>query len=384
MKLLCVHPGATFSTADVYNGMTKALKRAGHEVQEYRLDARVEEFNLYMRWQERRRKRLTGKGTPGGIMPHVVRMASMTLLEAALTANPHWILLFSGQFLHPDTIRLLFRMGANTALLLTESPYDDAKQAKITPFVSQVFTNERASVKLLERWWEQTEGRPHWERIGAKKVHYLPHAYDPDVHRAGFATGDLTRPIRIEDVQAPKHDVVFVGSGFIERQEMLAAVDWDALDVDFGLYGVWPYMGSRSRLRKYWRAGTVENEMTAALYRNAKMGLNLYRQSVGTSRNATRLKGAESLNPRALELAATATAHLSDWRPEVEEVFGGLVPTFKTPDELGQIIRSMVHGDGWNGVEIGTMRDFLPGCVEGWTFDARAKQLGDTLAAALP
>lgn len=375
MRLLCVHPGATFSTADVYNGMTKALKRAGHDVQEYRLDARVDEMHDYLKWQEKRRIRLTGERTPGGIMPHVVRMASMTLLEAALTVNPHWVLLFSGQFLHPDTMRLLFRMGANTALLLTESPYDDAKQAKITPYMKVVFTNERGSVSLLERWWQQTEGKPLWERLGAQRVHYLPHAYDPDVH-----TPEGPRDI---DGSIPSHDVVFVGSGFIERQEMLSAVDWDALGIDFGLYGVWPYMGSRSRLRKYWRAGTVDNAMTAQLYQNAKVGLNLYRQSVGTSRNATRLKGAESLNPRALELAATGTAHISDYRPEVAEVFpNGLVQTFTNPVELQAKLRWMT--DPANAGALEWMRNTLPSAVRDWTFDTRAGQLGDTLAAALP
>jgi len=382
MRILAVHPGASFSTADVYNGLTKALKRAGHDVQEYRLDARVEDATEYLKWQEKRRRKLTGEKTHGGIMPQVVRMASMTLLEATLTVNPHWVLLFSGQFLHPDTIRLLYRMGANTALLLTESPYDDAKQAKITPFVKVVFTNERASVKLMERWWQQTEGRPLWERLGAEKVHYLPHAYDPDVHKPFFANESPQMPYRIEDVRAAKHDVVFVGSGFIERQEILSAIDWDALGIDFGLYGVWPYMGSRSRLRKYWRAGTVDNATTAALYRNAKIGLNLYRQSVGTSRNATRLKGAESLNPRALELAATGTAHISDYRPEVAETFpNGLVQTFTNPIELAAKLRWML--DPSNEGVLQWMRQALPYAVKDWTFDARAQQVGDTLAAAL-
>jgi hypothetical protein len=376
MRLLTVHPGASFSTADVYNGMTKALKRAGHDVQEYRLDARVEEMSLYLKWQEARRRRLTGERTPGGIMPQVVRMASMTLLEAALTVNPHWIILFSGQFLHPDTLRLLYRMGANTALLLTESPYDDAKQARITPFAKVVFTNERASVNLMRRWWEQTQGAPLWERMGAQDIHYLPHAYDPELHYADQ---------RIADIGTAHHDVVFVGSGFIERQEILSAVDWDGLGVDFGLYGVWPYMGSRSRLRKYWRAGTVDNATTAALYRNAKLGLNLYRQSVGSSRNATRLKGAESLNPRALELAATGTPHVSDYRPEVGEVFGDLVPTFTEPRDLEGIIEALVGGgqDAYAADKLTRMRRDLPGTVRDWTFDTRAKQIGDTLAAAL-
>jgi hypothetical protein len=374
MRLLCVQPGASFSTSDVYDGMVGALKRAGHDVQEYRLDARVEESRQYITWRERAKKRIDPSYEPpaGGIMPMVVRHASMTLLEAALTVNPHWIVIFSGQFLHPDALRLLYRMGARTCLILTESPYDDGKQAALTPYATVVTTNERGSVALLERTYQQTKHDPFNTR-GAEKVHYLPHAYDPEKHHP--SNGDA-------DIDVPKHDVVFVGSGFIERQETLAAVDWDGLKLDFGLYGVWPYMGSRSKLRRYWRAGTVDNAMTAALYRNAKIGLNLYRQSVGTSRNATRIVGAQSLNPRALELAATGTPHLSDWRPEVEEVFGRLVPTFKDPHDLQEMMRFLCSNSFADHRD--EMRARLPKAVEGWTFDARARQLVGILAEHQP
>lgn len=371
-KLLCVHPGASFSTADVYGGLTEALKRRGHDIQEYRLDGRIEESSEYIRWQERRKKRLLGEAYAvpgGGIMEPIIRHASMTLLEATLTVNPHCLLVFSAMFLHPETAILLRRMGVPIVLLLTESPYDDAKQANLAPFANMVYTNERASVRLMKRWHEQTGGKR-----GAKDIEYLPHAYDPGRHWPVTQTrGDA-------DQQVPYHDVVFVGSGFYERQEILQAVDWEGLGVDFGLYGPWPYVGSRNKLRKYLRHGTVPNETTATLYRQAKVGLNLYRESVGTSRNATRIKGAESLNPRALELGATGTFHLSNWRPEVEEVFGPLVPTFKTAADLESLIRcwTMPGRDAarWK------VEQRLPEAVRGWTFDERAVQVERGIAVA--
>jgi hypothetical protein len=377
MKVLCVQPGSTFSTADVFDGLTGALSRAGHDVQEYRLDYRIEEACEYQGWRERRRRKAqpeTPHRKPAQLMPEVIRQASMTLLEAALTVNPHWILIFSGQFLHPDTMRLLYRMGAKTALVLTESPYDDGKQGMLTPYARVVFTNERASVGLLRRWYEQTSHDPFNVR-GAKTVHYLPHAYDPGRHWPGSQDGD------VDSQQVPRHDIVFVGSGFIERQEMLAGVDWEGLGVDFGLYGHWRYLGSRNHLRRYLHDGLVPNETTAALYRNATLGLNLYRQSVGSSRNATRIAGAESLNPRALELAATGTPHISDWRPEVEEVFGDTVPTFKTSAELERLVADLLL-PGPDCYRLARMQTALPQAVAGWTLDARAAQLVACLADA--
>jgi glycosyltransferase involved in cell wall biosynthesis len=370
MKLLAVHPGASFATGDVYRGMTGALKRRGHDVQEYRLDWRVDEALEMVKWREKRKKKLQGDeyaADPAGPLPQAIRYASMTLLEATLTVNPHCLLIFTAMFLHPDTMILLRRMGVPIILFLTESPYDDGKQANITPFANMVYTNERASVPLMQRWYEQYDGTR-----GAKNIEYLPHAYDPDVHK----TFEVD-----EDEDIPRHDVVFVGSGFIERQEMLQAVDWEGLDIDFGLYGKWPYVGTRNHLRKYLQKDVVPNDVAAKLYRKAGLGLNLYRQSVGTSKNATRIKGAESLNPRALELAATGTPHVSDHRPEVTEVFGNLVPTFKTPRQLEQVIGGLIKTK--QGADYREqMRRLLPQCVEGWTFDARAEQVERGIAVA--
>jgi hypothetical protein len=375
VRFLVCQPGSSFSTGDVFDGLTGALRRDGHDVQEYRLDYRITEACEFQIWRERKRRVIqpdTPHRSKQALMPEIIRQASMTLLEATLTVNPDWVLIFTGQFLHPDTMRLLYRMGAPTALLLTESPYDDGKQGRLTPYARVVFTNERASVGLLRRWYEQTKHNP-FDMRGAQRVHYLPHAYDPSRHRPVSAE-------RADDATVPSHDVVFVGSGFTERQEMLSGVDWSDLGLDFGLYGHWPYLGSRSRLRRYLHRGTVPNEITAALYRRATLGLNLYRQSVGSSRNATRIAGAESLNPRALELAATGTPHLSDWRPEVEEVFGDLVPTFRTPAELAAQLQAL-HRDA---ARLADLRAALPARVADWTFDARAQQLLGHLADAAP
>lgn len=98
-------------------------------------------------------------------------------------------------------------------------------------------------------------------------------------------------------------------------------------------------LGSRSPLRRFVRGAQVSNTTTAALYRRAAMGLNLYRVSKGWGRNAPVIEHAESLNPRAYELAACGAFHLSTYRAEVPEIFGDLVPTFETPEDASALIR---------------------------------------------
>src|SRR4030095_6053999 len=120
-----------------------------------------------------------------------------------------------------------------TAVLFTESPYEDEAQCRVAALVDVVWTNERTSAQPL----------------GAG---YLRHAYDPARHP----------PTAGLDYDVPAHDVVFVGTGFEERIEQLAAVDWRGIDL--GLYGEWSLLGSRSKLRQFVRAGPISTETTAA------------------------------------------------------------------------------------------------------------------------
>jgi spore maturation protein CgeB len=171
------------------------------------------------------------------------------------------------------------------------------------------------------------------------------------------------------DVAVPSHDVVFVGTCFQERIELLSSVDWTGIDL--GLYGSWDELGSRSKLRKYVRGEETNNLLTAALYRKAKVGLNLYRQSKGFGRNAPRIESAESLNPRAYELAACGAFHISDYRAEVIEVFGDLVPTFTDTESLEQQIRFWLRPDAYRG----PIAKQLPGAVKGQDWHSRARRV---------
>jgi spore maturation protein CgeB len=120
----------------------------------------------------------------------------------------------------------------------------------------------------------------------------------------------------------------------------------------------------------------TENATTAALYRRAKIGLNLHRTSKGFGRGAPRIAHAESLNPRAYELAASGCFQISDARAEIAEVFGGAVPTFTTPDDLTRRIRGYLANPD--------VRDHLAAAaqraVQGHTFAARAQQITEDLS----
>ena len=352
MKLLLMGAGASYSTKDVENGYLDALRAAGHEVIHYILDARIEESQEFLsrRWKKLGR----GKVPQDAILTH----AGSDALRQAVWHQVDGVLIISGMYLRREVLVLFKRAGIPTSVIFTESPYSDRAQAMFAPDVDVCFTNERTSVPVLQR--------------ANPRTYYLPCAFSPQHHRP-----DL--PI---DETLPTSDVLFIGTGFQERIDLLSAVDWDGIDL--ALYGTWDLLPSRHRLRRYIRGGVVSNEKAAALYRRTKIGLNLYRQSIDFGRNSDHIQHAESLNPRAVELAACGVFTISDWRAEVGEVFVHSVPTFSALENetnahfLGKMVRYWLTND----TERQAIQAQLPSKVAHLTFEARAHDVVTTLREA--
>lgn len=342
MRVLLVGAGADFSVRDVESGYLTALREVGADVRLYALDHHLGVTQRWLNWQWRERgKRPDQKPT----WPDVIYRGSVEAFEMALRLEVDWVLVISGMFFHPDVVEMMRRAGKRVAVLFTESPYQDEQQSAMAELVDVCWTTERTSVRTL--------------RQANPNTSYLRHAYDPVRHTT---VAELNADV-------PSHDVVFVGSGFQERIDTLAAVDWTGIDL--GLYGEWGLLPSRHRLRKYVRGGLRNNVDAVALYRQAKIGLNLYRTSKNYSRTPERIEHAESMNPRAYELAACGVFQISDRRAEGFETFAYSVPTFRTPEDLAETIRQFLpHDKARHSAAISARRLIQP-----HTFAARAAQI---------
>jgi len=340
LSILLVHPGATWATQDVWWGIKEALERAGVKVVHIALDGRLEFAGRFLDFLYRRHQgRLSAP-----CVDDVVYMASAGIVERALRFMPDWVLIIAGGNMHPDGIALLRRARMKVAIILTESPYTFIQEKILAERCNVVFTNERTAVETF---------RPYCER-----TYYWQHAIDGDRHLG---------PSDITDI--PSYDVVFVGTGFIERINLLRAIDWAGIDL--GLYGNWVLLGSRNWLRRYVKGTMIANERAVALYHKAKIGLNLHRTSADYKRDTEHFSDAESMNPRCYELAAAGCFFITDWRAEIEDVFGDVVPTFRTPEEAEDLIHYYLAHDE----EREAIAEQLPRLVEHETFDARITDL---------
>ncbi len=336
----------------MHDGLVAALRRQGHQVSTYDLSKRLALAGHWLHGVWRRSRRTTPDlAKPTAVA--VVEKACEDIIPRALTLNVDAVLIISAMYLHPDALVLLRRARIPTGLIFTESPYDDERQARIAHLADVCWTQERTSVAALRRFNTRT--------------HYLPAAHDPDRHTPVPQPGDA---------DVPAHDVVFVGTLFHERIALLSAVDWSGIDL--GLYGHTTLLSSRSKLRQHLRGGATDNATAAALYRRAKVGLNLFRSTAEWT-SGQHVTTGESLNPRAYELAACGCFQVSDHRPEVAEIFGQSVPTFAGAGGLGSLVRSFLGDDE---ARRGLARAAWAASVQ-HTFDARARQVVEQLAPAI-
>ena len=343
-KLMVVHPGASISVSDVHTGLRRGLIANGCEVDDYHLDVRIERAGAYLThcWNKAKE---TQPDLPALTPSDFLYKAGEEMIARALRAQPDVVLIVSAMYVHPDIFVLLKRAGLKVACLFTESPYDDEKQVRLRQHIDVAWVNEITSAKRMDAL-------------------YLRHAWTPGIHDD------------VQDLPVEAHDVVFVGTGFQERIDLLESTDWTGLN--FGLYGSWTLLDDDSPLRPYLRAEEIDNTMAAALYRKAAIGLNLYRTSKGFGKTVPRIASADSLNPRAYELAATGCFTLSDARAEVRTVFGDLVPTFSNGLELRALIdRWLADPEGRASVQ-----HVLPSVVSDETWHVRARTMLDDLRSA--
>jgi hypothetical protein len=308
MKLLVVHPGASWSTHDVHVGLVEGLRANGVPLAEFRLDTRIARAHDFLHFLWRRQKKAApDRAWPKPSSGDVLYQASQGIVERALERGCTDILIVSAMFLLPDRIELARRAGLRVWLLCTETPYEMENELRLAGLVDGVWTHERAAMPAF------LKANPC--------AAYLPHAWRRGVH---------DQPAAIVPKQS---DVLFCGSFFDERIKFFEAIDWSGIDL--AIYGGAEMLPAKSPLKRFVRGNIVPNEQLVAIAQRSHLVMNLFR-------SAPAGVAAESLNPRCYEMAAARVCMVSDARAEIAEIFGEAVPTFSTPEEAGTLIRALL------------------------------------------
>ena len=365
MRILLVYAAADWSVVDVSSGYEDALRTLGHEVKIFRLSRRIDFWSESLEhWAN-----IHGEDPPD--VHRVLRETCDWVLVEAARFKPDLVLITSAMGFHPDALQLLKEAGYPIAVACSESPYDDVHHAQLAPLVHWLFVNDRNSVEALEPF-------------NPGNVYYLPTAYSESVHRPGLPWPSTA------SVEAPlETDVLFIGTGFGERQRFLEEALRDPawpLDASIQFHGFFGFAGSsadpdqsknqdlgdnweNSPMRPYCFP-PVTNDETAARYCRAKVVLNLYRDGAGYS-----------MNPRAYEIAACGAFQLAqDVVQEAHDVFGNSIGYFTTPHDLA-IQVALYLKDGRARVQMARLSMKR---VQGHSYTDRARALLSVVAPPEP
>lgn len=292
--------------ADVYEGWAKAFETLGCEVRTYDLHDRLALF--------------TSIELEGKVLPYeaAIEIAAEGLKGRCYEYQPDLVFVISGFYITNFIWELWRRRNQQVAVLFTESPYEDDRQAALVERAEPdvVLVNDPTN---LDRF-----------RDGRRHVYYMPHGYDPDRHQPGpsKATSDFT----------------FVGTGYPSRIEFFEACNFDGLDVTFA--GNWSGLADESPLIPYLlhpKEHCSPNDETVQLYQQARVSANLYRAARRPEIEANRADLAHgwAMGPREVELAACGTFFLREPRGEGDQLLN-MLPTFTEPDEFSDLLRFYV------------------------------------------
>lgn len=296
-----VRPGPAFSVQDVHRGWAKSLKRLGCDLVDFNFDDRLD---FYAQAQLER----DGKLFKAFDDKSAVRMAAKGIEVAAYEFWPDVLLVVSGFFVPPEVYAVARARGHKIVTLFTESPYEDDRQVSQAAASDICLINDPTNLDAF--------------RSVNPNTHYIPHAYDPEVHYPG--PGD-------PDIQC---DVSFVGTGYPSRVKFFEQVDWSGLK--FTLAGHWTPLDPEHPLVAHVPhdlAHCLDNVDAARLYRSSRISLNVYRKEA----HLPELSEGWAMGPREVELAACGTFFLREPRSEGDQLFPGL-PTFTEPGEVRPLV----------------------------------------------
>lgn len=317
MRWLLIHPGPSWSVADVFNGWSEALTGLGETVEEYPLDAALRFFNNALAE--------TGEVRPCGCREvrkyldrdQAARLAIDPILAAANRFWPDVILCVSAFFMQPWLLEILRDRGHKIIVIFTESPYQDDYQLKVAEYADLTLLNDPVNIDA-------------YRKIGPAE--YMPQAYRERVH--------YPPPFGA----VPEYDLAFVGTGFPSRVRFFDRMDLAGLNVRLG--GLWMDLPEDSPLRD-WTAITddtgdcVDNHEVAGIYRRARTGINFYRREAEDGHAGE----GWAIGPREVEMAACQLFFARDPRPESDELFP-MLPSFTSPEEAADIIRWALRHPG--------------------------------------
>ncbi len=243
-----------------------------------------------------------------------LRRLNRKFLDLALSHRPELCFVAGGFRTLADTVKRLQDEGIKTALLIIDAFVDFKPLLDALPYYDFVFCGGTEAIDFLNK-------------NGIKNAAWLPFACDPQHHK----------PVQldIQERQSYSHDIVFVGSFYPNRAEILSQL----FDFNLGIWGPgWEKIPKNHPLRKYITIGNIKPEEWIKIYSAAKIVIVIHYQD--------KKNPCHQASPKVYEGLACNCFVLVDNQRDVRALFedGKHLVIFKDIDDLrGKIAYYLAH-----------------------------------------
>jgi spore maturation protein CgeB len=286
-----------------------------------------------------------------GVSPLVHREYNQRIVHLAKTFDPDFLFAFKGGNVWPETLDQIRGLGVKCYNFYPDtSAFTHGRHLPVTlPKYDCIFYTKRF-------WLEDVQ-----QKISVKRAIFLPHGYDPEVHRR--------LELRTEEQQIFGHDVSVLAFHTPAKEALLSELLGILPGIDLSIWG----RGWKERCRQRTLQAHIQGiELTGDLYavaiQAAKINLALLS---GQVRGASQ---GDETTTRTFEIPACGGFMIHQRTIELAEVFkeDKEVVCFSTASELARKIQSCL-GDGEQRSRIAA--NGFRRCVPAYAYDERMKKV---------
>ena len=317
-----------------------ALRRAGCEVSD------IDIQTVTPQWRQ-----LSNRAFARLLRPRMVREYNQMILDSARQLRPDILLAFKGSWVESRTLYELRSQG-----ITLYNYYPDTSPA----------AHDRQLGKSIRQYDCVFYTKKFWSRsapagVTGVKLVYLPHGYDPEVHRPSSLTA--------ADVRLYSEDVLVVAGHTDEKEQLLSALVGTMPKIKLGIYGPrWAEQARSPNLKAFIRGFPLYGSQYAKALCASRICLGILS---GKVRGV--LQGDETTT-RSFEIPACGGFMLHERTPELLEhyVEGREVACFGSIEELAdKIAYYLAHSHERQAIaRAGHLR-----CVPAYSYDCRMAKI---------
>ena len=315
-----------------------ALRRLGCDVTD------IDISTMIPQWRQR-----SNRAIRRVLQSRIVHEYNQLILDCASQIKPDILLAFKGPSVTVTTLRKLRSSG-----IALYNYFPDTIPSEHGNILAEAI-HEYDCVFYTKKFWAANPP----DDLGKRRLVFLPHGYDPDVHRI--------MELDARDVSELTHDVTVIASHTSYKEKLLRELLGLIPDLDLRIYGDrWTDPLLAPELRRHIRGIALVGSRYAKAIRAARINLAI---TSWTGRIEV-----DETTTRTFEIPACGGFMLHERTPELLELYeeGSEVTAFGSVEELASKIEYyLVHAEEREAIA----RAGHGRCVPAYSYDSRMKEI---------